>query len=77
VNGQIDNTSSIGGVITGAAGWLVALATLTMTLFLLAIPGIVLPVAAVVPLAVAVALLVAAAAVRGLRRRALHSPSGE
>ena len=50
MNPQIDNTSSIGDVITGAAGWLFALGVLTMTLFPFAIPGIVLTAAAVVPL---------------------------
>ena len=78
MNAQTDNTSSIGDVITGAAGWLSALGIVTMTLFPFAIPGIALAVAAVVPLvllAAVVALLAAVAAapamaVRGLRRRA-------
>jgi hypothetical protein len=73
-----DTTSSIGDVITGAAEWMFALGVLTMTVFPFAIPGIVLTVAAVVPLvllAVVGALLAAVAAapamaVRGLRRRA-------
>jgi hypothetical protein len=77
MNAQHD-TSSIGDVITGAAGWLVAVGILTMALFPLAIPGIVLTVAAVVPLAllaVVVGLLAAVAAapviaVRAVRRRA-------
>jgi hypothetical protein len=78
MDAQIDTTSSIGDVITGAAEWLVALGMLTMALFPLAIPGIVLAAAVVVPLgllALVAGLLAAAAAapamaVRRLRRRA-------
>ena len=78
MNPHTDNTSGIGDVITGAGEWVVALGLLTMTLFPFAIPGIVLVVAAVVPLvllAVVVGLLAAVAAapvmaVRALRRRA-------
>ena len=78
MNAHNDNTSSIGDVITGAAGALFALATLTMTLFPFAIPGIILTVAVIVPLvllAVVVGLLAAVAGapvmvVRALLRRA-------
>jgi hypothetical protein len=75
MNPQTDTTSSIGDVITGAAAWPVALGILTMTLFPLAIPGIVLAVVPLVLLAVVVGLLAAVAAapvmaVSGLRRRA-------
>ena len=75
---QIDTTSSLGDVITGAAGWLVYLGTLIMVLFPFSIAGIALTVAAVVPLvllAMVAGLLAAVAAapvmaVRRLRRRA-------
>jgi hypothetical protein len=50
MNTQIDNNSSVGDVVNGAGEWLVALGTLTMTLFPFAVPGIVLTLAAVVPL---------------------------
>lgn len=76
-----DTTSTIGDVITGAAGWMFALGVLTMTFFPFAIPGIVLTAAALVPLVLVavvvglVAALVAAPvmAVRGLRRHARSS----
>jgi hypothetical protein len=78
MNAKTDTTSSLGDVITGAAGWLAALGILTMALFPFAIPGIVLLVAAVVPLVLlglVVGLLAALAAVpvvavRRLRGRA-------
>ncbi len=76
MNAQHD-TTSIGHVITGGAGMVVAAGILTMALFPLALPGLVLAAAAVVPLAalalvvgVLVALAAApAGAVRRLRRR--------
>ena len=72
-----DTTSTIGDVITAAAGWLVAMGIVTMALFPFAIPAIVLTVAAVVPLVllgVVAGLLAAVAAapvvaVRRLGRR--------
>lgn len=74
---QTDNTSTVGDVIAGTAEWLGALGILTMALFPFAIPGIVLTVAALVPLVLLalVAGLLAAViaapvmAVRRLRRR--------
>ena len=78
MNTQVDTTSSVGDVITSAAGWVAGLSILTMALFPLAIPGVVFILALVLPLAVpavALALLGAMAAapvlaVRALRRRA-------
>ncbi len=74
-------TSTVGDVITGAAGWIVALGVLTMTLFPFAIPGLILTAAALAPLVLAAAVvglmaaLVAAPvmAVRRLRRHARPS----
>jgi hypothetical protein len=81
---QTDDTTSIGDVLNGAGEWLVALGTLTMTLFPFAVPGIVLALAVVVPLVlltVAVGLLAAVVAaqvivVRALLRRGDRARSG-
>jgi hypothetical protein len=80
---QTHTRSSFGDVITGTAAWIVAGGILTMALFPMAIPGLVLA-AAVVPLLLLIAIVVAllgmlavvpAIALRGLRRRSRrHTP---
>jgi hypothetical protein len=77
MNAETETRMTAGDVVTEAAGWLATLGTVTMVLFPFALPGIVLVVAALVPLlllAVPLALVAAVVAapvlaVRGLRRR--------
>ena len=73
MHAKTDTTSTIGDVITGAAGWMVALGILTMAIFPFAIPGLVLAAAALVPLVLLAAVAgllaaVAAAPVLAVRR---------
>ena len=66
------DTSSVGDVITDAAGFLAAVGAVTMSLFPLAIPGLALIVVPLMLLAAAVGLLVAVAAVPVLTLVALR-----
>ena len=84
MNPQTQSDVTLGDAITGAAGWAAALGTVTMALFPFAVPGIILAVAAVVPLLllglvlalVGAVLAAPVVAVRGLVRRRQDRQTG-
>ena len=79
MNEQRTTTASTGDVIDAAGGWLAAGGILTMALFPFAIPGIVLTVAALVPLlllALVAGLVAAVAAAPILAVRRFRQPDG-
>lgn len=49
MNAQTQSGLTVADVVTGAAGWVVSLGTVTMVLFPFAVPGIILTVAAILP----------------------------